>query len=63
MRCKIIAVKLCFVIVLVIDAELQAMTQGTVTRTGQKRKAPTCKKCGLPRKGHKKGQCSGNSSI
>jgi len=23
-----------------------------------KRKAPVCKKCGKPRKGHKKGQCS-----
>ena len=43
------------------DSELQAILQGT-SSAPKTRKAPCCKKCGLPRKGHKKGQCSGNSS-
>lgn len=38
-----------------VDAELQALAnQGQAKNT---RKAPTCKTCGAPRKGHKKGPC------
>ncbi|XP_074627915.1 uncharacterized protein LOC141885899 [Acropora palmata] len=42
------------------DAELQQLQNPAWSSTGQKgsQKAPTCKRCGHPRKGHKKGQCS-----
>ena len=41
-----------------IDAELQAIMQPTTaTANGGGRKAPNCRKCGEPRKGHKRGQC------
>lgn len=42
------------------DAELQQLQNPAPSTSGRKgpRKAPTCKKCGQPRKGHKKGQCS-----
>ena len=38
------------------DAELQQFLRRT--NKNPTRKAPVCKKCGHPRKGHKKGQCS-----
>ena len=41
---------------LYLDAELQALTSGQ-GETQKTRKAPTCKTCGAPRKGHKKGTC------
>ncbi|XP_068754519.1 uncharacterized protein [Montipora capricornis] len=45
------------------DAELQQLQNTPANIGGQRpRKAPTCKKCGQPRKGHKKGQCSSTGS-
>ncbi|XP_068759957.1 uncharacterized protein [Montipora capricornis] len=43
------------------DAELQQIQQTTVV--GQRRKSPMCRKCGNPRRGHKKGQCSSTHST
>ena len=45
------------------DAELQQLQNTPANIGGQRpRKAPICKKCGQPRKGHKKGQCSSTGS-
>ncbi|CAB4006731.1 uncharacterized protein LOC111334905 [Paramuricea clavata] len=43
------------------DAELQDILHPPTATC--KRKAPMCRKCGKPRKGHKKGQCSGPISA
>lgn len=44
-----------------IDAEIQSMMDqaSTVERVQerQERRAPTCKKCGAPMRGHKRGSC------
>ncbi|XP_078384210.1 uncharacterized protein LOC144666703 [Oculina patagonica] len=43
------------------DADLQRLTQQT-TVVGRRR-TPMCRKCGNPRRGHKKGQCSSTSTT
>jgi len=48
---------------MLLDAEVEAMiqaysTEDPPTESSNTRKAPTCKKCGDPMKGHKKGLCT-----
>jgi len=42
-----------------LDAELQQLLQKATNPTPETggRRAPTCRKCGAPRKGHKRGEC------
>ncbi len=42
---------------LVVEQETLLATQMKQQRAKKKRKAPTCKTCGLPRRGHKKTAC------
>jgi hypothetical protein len=42
---------------LVVEQEKLLATQMKQQRAKKKRKAPTCKTCGLPRRGHKKTAC------
>jgi len=55
---------MCFSFFIFSDAELQQLENTAQVNTGEKRrrKAPTCKKCKLPLKGHKKGQCASTAS-
>jgi len=51
------------IIIVIIDAEIQTMLEQASNfveinvRQPQERRAPTCKKCGAPMKGHKRGNC------
>jgi len=47
---------------IIVDEEMQEMIEEQqrppcATTRGTGRKAPSCRKCGAPRKGHKRGQC------
>lgn len=44
------------VVLFMSDEELQSVNRSVPTE-GRQRKAPVCKKCGNPRKGHKKSTC------
>ena len=52
-----------FIFFHILEAELQSLTKGKKASDGttnlrKLRKAPHCKTCGMPRKGHKKNTCT-----
>jgi len=43
---------------MIADEELKVLTQGRQATEKGARKEPCCRKCRMPMKGHKRGQCS-----